>query len=196
MRPFVLIFINLFIFSGFFSKSNSDKKLMLSFTPESTLIIRGKSNIHKFSCNYDTYKLTDSIKVRFEKQEKQMLFQNTKLLLEKTEFDCGGRGINRDFHKLLQTKDFPYITMKLKKVSFSDDHKNQVKTDLSFTICNVTRDYSVPIFISHQKNKMIFKGSISLSISDFDLETPKKVLGLIKVRDTITVDLNLESVFK
>lgn len=192
MRTFLLLFANLFIFSGFYLSSLSQEIITLSFTPNSSLIIRGESNVHKFSCDYNTYELTDSLKVNFKKHSNLIVFKNTQLLLEKAEFDCGGRGINRDFHKLLQTQDFPNIKMHLKNVDISD--KNNVKANLSFTICDITKEYSVPISVNHHKNKMIFKGCISLKISDFDLTSPRKVLGLIKVRDTIFVDINLESV--
>ncbi|PQJ75509.1 YceI family protein [Polaribacter gangjinensis] len=192
MRPLLIILGNLFILSNFYFSSARKEIVTLSFTPKSTLIIKGKSNVHQFECDYNTYELSDSLKVNFKKNDNTIVFENTQLLLEKTEFDCGGRGINKDFHKLLQTKDFPHIKMNLKKVSLSG--KNTVNAELSFTICEITKNYSVPISISQHHNKMNFKGDIALSLQDFHLTTPKKIMGLIKVKDTIVVNINLESV--
>lgn len=192
MRPLLIIIGNLFLISNFYFSSARKEIVTLSFTPKSTLIIKGKSNVHEFECDYNTYELSDSLRVNFKKHDNVIVFENTQLLLEKTEFDCGGRGINKDFHKLLQTKDFPHIKMNLKKVSLSG--KNAVNAELSFTICEITKNYTVPISILNQHNKMIFKGSIALSLQDFNLTTPKKIMGLIKVKDTIVVDINLESI--
>lgn len=192
MRPLLIILGNLFILSNFYFSSARKEIVTLSFTPKSTLIIKGKSNVHQFECDYNTYELSDSLKVNFKKNDNTVVFENTQLLLEKTEFDCGGRGINKDFHKLLQTKDFPHIKMNLKKVALSG--KNTVNAEVSFTICEITKNYSVPISISQHQNKMNFKGDIALSLHDFHLTTPKKIMGLIKVKDTIIVNINLESV--
>jgi polyisoprenoid-binding protein YceI len=192
MRPLLIILGNLFILSNFYFSSARKEIVTLSFTPKSTLIIKGKSNVHEFECDYNTYELSDSLRVNFKKHDNMIVFENTQLLLEKKEFNCGGRGINKDFHKLLQTKDFPNIKMNLKKVALSG--KNTVNAELSFTICEITKIYTVPISILNQHNKMIFKGSIALSLQDFNLTMPKKIMGLIKVKDTIVVDINLESI--
>jgi polyisoprenoid-binding protein YceI len=192
MRPLLIILGNLFILSNFYFSSAKKEIVTLSFTPKSTLIIKGKSNVHEFECDYNTYELSDSLRVNFKKHDNMIVFENTQLLLEKKEFNCGGRGINKDFHKLLQTKDFPNIKMNLKKVALSG--KNTVNAELSFTICEITKIYTVPISILNQHTKMIFKGSIALSLQDFNLTMPKKIMGLIKVKDTIVVDINLESI--
>lgn len=192
MRPLLIILGNLFILSNFYFSSARKEIVTLSFTPKSTLIIKGKSNVHQFECDYNTYELSDSLKVNYKKHDNTIVFENTQLVLEKTEFDCGGKGINKDFHKLLQTKDFPHIKMNLKKVALSD--KKTVNAEVSFTICEITKNYSVPISIYKHNNKMNFKGNIALSLQDFNLTTPKKIMGLIKVKDTIVVEINLESV--
>jgi hypothetical protein len=192
MRPLLIILGNLFILSNFYYSSTRKQFVSLSFTPKSTLIIKGKSNVHQFKCDYNTYELPDSLKVNFEKNNNTIIFENTELILEKTEFDCGGRGINKDFHKLLQTKDFPHIKMKLKEVTLSG--KNTVTAELSFTICEITKNYTVPISILNQHSKMIFKGSTTLSLQDFKLTTPKKIMGLIQIKDAIVIYISLESI--
>jgi polyisoprenoid-binding protein YceI len=192
MRSVLIIIGNLFILSNFYFYFARKEIVTLSFTPKSTLIIKGKSNVNQFDCDYNTYQLTDSLKVNFKKHDNMLVFENTQLLLKNSEFDCGGSGINRDFHKLLKTNDFPKIKMVLKKVVVSS--KSNVNADLSFTICEITKNYTIPITINHQNNKMIFKGNIALSLQDFNLTTPKKLFGLIKVKDTIVVDINLESI--
>lgn len=194
MKPLLLFLSNFLVISSFYFSSFTNEKVTLCFTPKSSLIIKGNSNVNKFACDYNTYVLSDSLKVNFKKYSNSIVFENTQLLLKKAEFDCGGRGINRDFHKLLQTKEFPNIKMNLKKVDLSNKDKNLVNADISFTICDITKDFTVPISITQHHNKMIFKGNISISISDFQLVTPTKVLGLIKVNDIIVVDINLESI--
>ena len=43
-------------------------------------------------------------------------------------------------------------------------------------------------------SKMIFKGSTTLSLQDFKLTTPKKIMGLIQIKDAIVIYISLESI--
>ena len=143
MRPLLIILGNLFILSNFYFSSARKEIVTLSFTPKSTLIIKGKSNVHQFECDYNTYELSDSLKVNFKKNDNTIVFENTQLLLEKTEFDCGGRGINKDFHKLLQTKDFPHIKVTENK-TIVNTRTNRVK---KITLNN----YSIGLWLTPKK---------------------------------------------
>lgn len=187
MRLLYTLFIG-FLFSV--NMSSTLEVLELSFLPESSLVIKGKSNVNHFSCNYNTYLLTDSIAVVYEKVNNKLVFKDACLSLSSSLFDCGVKGINRDFQKLLKTSQYPMIQMSLTDVELSDKKKDSVMTSLLFTICNVSKKYNTSIAFNKKNDVVEFKGSICLDIEDFELKPPKKVLGLIKVNKSIDVDFH------
>jgi polyisoprenoid-binding protein YceI len=110
------------------------------------------------------------------------------LPLENKNFDCGNRKINKDFHKLLKTEEYPEILLKIKKIDLSRGEDATVT--LSFTIAGIENDYRFPIEISWE-NQLRFKGNLQLNIKDFNLEAPSKIFGLIVLEEEIQINFNL-----
>lgn len=191
MRLFLTLFF-CFLFSfecGW--RSSSKEVLNISFSPKSLLVIRGKSNVNKFSCDYNSYNLSDSLSIFYEKVKDKLVFSDASLSLSVESFDCARRGINRDFKKLLKSKEFPFIKMTLKDVLLKKEKKDTLFTNISFTICNLTKEYKIPVAFRKKNEFLEFDGSIIINIEDFDLKAPNKVLGLIKVDNSIEINFNL-----
>lgn len=166
--------------------SSKREEANLVFLPKSSLVIDGKSNVNKFNCVYNSKKLNDTLMIRYEKKDKKYLFNNARLNLSNDQFDCGGKGINRDFHKLLRTKEHPFIQMRLKSV-FLFDNKDSVVANIEYEINKIKKSYSVPISYSKKLNTIHISGEKKLNIKDFDLKPPKKLLGIIKVKENIGI---------
>ena len=185
-RLFFIIFISItmaFTKTGF----NSTQVII---TPSSKLLVKGKTNVNSFKCEYDVLKLKNPIPVFFKKFNDKIIFDNTNLVLENVNFDCGGLGINNDFQDLLKTKTHPKIVITVKEITqCTDAHKN-FEAFIDLTIAGISKPYVMPI--EFQENGSIFiKGNLSLNIRDFNLEPPKKALGLIVVKDVIEIDFQL-----
>lgn len=191
MKNYLFLLLLAFVFS---SSVNKQMVYKVSFTPKSSLIIKGKSNVNKFDCAYDTYQLRDSLIVSYKKIDNKVVFEKAFLNLTNSYFNCNKRGITRDFHKLLKTEEFPNIKMSLLNVDLTKKAGDSVYTKMAFSICNKTNEYLIPILVLKSKNTLKFKGSISINIEDYDLEAPKKVLGIIKVDNMIVIDFSLDAV--
>lgn len=156
----------------------------------SEVSISGTTNINSFSCNYNIAKLENPIPVSFESNNQKMVFESTALELENTCFDCGLKAINKDFNKLLKTEEYPRIKLKLISIEKTSVPKNTYFAKVKIHIANSANTYTFPVQVTRSEDFHI-KGDLSIDIRDYNLQAPKKMMGLIVVHDDIVVNFNL-----
>lgn len=159
-------------------------------TPSSKLLIKGKTNINTFKCQFDILKLKKPIPVFFKKINDKMVFENTTLVLENDCFDCGGKGINNDFQELLKSELYPKTYINLKEISIDDNNPSCVFASINIHMAGATKSYTIPVELN-QKENLHIKGILNLDICDFNLEPPKKALGLVVVKNMIEINFDL-----
>jgi hypothetical protein len=169
---------------GFFVTST--KTVEINIKNGSEVVIDGKSNVNRFNCEYTTVISQGTKEITYNIFDDTYLLKNASLKLDTKAFDCGGRMINKDFNKLMQTDDHPNILIKL--------HHIKAKND--------TFKITADIHIAGKKNTYIFEmchnegdnytGALSLNIEDFDMEAPHKLLGAIKVHPEIDINFDLD----
>lgn len=169
--------------------SQTEEKLTLEILPESRLEISGNTNISAFTCVFDTSLITGKQKVVFQENESSLYFEETSLILANSGFDCGSRGINKDFHKLLKTETHPKIQITVKEARLINPELAEVEAIIS--IADTSKSYRFPIEIKNDQNLQII-GSLKLNIADFALKPPRKLLGLISVKNDIKINFNLK----
>lgn len=154
----------------------------------SELSIKGDTNITGFECDFNTIYLDEHRNVTYQKNENTINFSNARLSLKNKGFDCGNRGINKDFHSMLNTKEHPIISLELIKIILSNGEK--AIANVIITISGIKKEYSFPINISSTPINR-FVGSLKLNIKDFELHPPRKMFGLIEIKEEIEIDFNL-----
>ena len=156
----------------------------------SEVSISGTTNVNSFSCCYNIAKLENPIPVSFESNNQKMVFESTALELENTCFDCGHKAINKDFNKLLRTEEYPRIKLKLISIEKTSQVKNTYFARVKIHIANSANTYTFPVKVSKSEDFHI-KGDLSIDLRDYNLQAPKKMMGLIVVHDDIVVNFNL-----
>ncbi|RAV29065.1 YceI family protein [Sinomicrobium soli] len=164
-----------------------EQKVLITIGEESRLYLKGYSNVRNFTCTYDRELLAEAVPVVFYREGKRLLFKKAGLLLENRGFDCGGRGINRDFHGLLKTDEYPEIKLVLKEII---PEKENIHARVSMTIGGEQRDYTVPVTLENGR-ALKCSGILPLNIRDFGLQPPKKMLGIIVVDEKIDIYFDL-----
>lgn len=156
--------------------------------PDSKLTITGDTNISEFACAFNSQMIPSSRKVIMKEVGSELHFENAILKLDNTGFDCGSKGINKDFHALLKTEEYPEISLELKKLCINTP--TQATADLIISIAGIMKAYKVPVKII---NGIIpqYRGDLTLNINDFNLKAPKKMFGLIVVKEDIDINFNL-----
>lgn len=166
----------------------NDKTVRIS--QQSTLEISGTTNVRDFACMFNIKNVNRPISVRYQEKNKSIYFENSTLILENAFFDCGGKGINRDFHDLLKSKEHPEIHLSLKEIKKNNSKENKVDAIVEIKIAGISQLYTMQANVWQEKGFHI-SGNLQLNISDFGLEAPKKMLGLIVVSEEIEIDFKL-----
>lgn len=164
----------------------------------SSLSIAGSSNVNKFKCNcLEQFSKTS---IRFEEQEggKALRFTNAGLSLRSKSLDCGNQQMNKDMYKTLRADQHPSIRIELTRAQLLDadipvgSDWTPLKATSHLTIAGVTKPVVFDV-----KAKRIAPDRIRLTTSkevlmtDFGMEPPTAMLGLVKVNNTIRINMDL-----
>ena len=166
----------------------------------SVLKITGKTNINVFFCSLQSKFSKESFSYRTNPNTPIIRFANTVLKIPTKEMDCRKKIITKDLHKTLEADEFPFITIELKEVLNQDyytsdplDNQDVFLAKINITITDVSRSVSIPVSVT-RKDTFSFRisGSTNIKLSDFGIQAPKAMMGLIKIKNTIDIEFDLE----
>lgn len=186
----ILYIVPLFLLMAFGLKDVPANNALVYIAAESKLQISGTTNINTFTCEFNTAEMMEPILVHYEKTGSKYIFHKADLKLNNLGFDCGSRGINRDFHGLLKSKEYPHILLRLKEIEMNGNDSSDLCAEVDIEIAGLVNSYKVPVKFE-QKDNMCILGELKLNLDDFKLKAPKKVLGLITVHETIAINFDL-----
>lgn len=184
---YILLFL---VLVSFAHKNFTRHSKSVLITSQSELHINGTSNVTDFKCQYNIEKFADPIQIHYERANTIIRFEKSMLVLENTGFDCGGRGINKDFHGLLKSDTYPEIILRLKEIKLKPYNANVVNALVEIEIAGIKRLYTMEVKFENKEDWLI-NGQLKLNINDFDLKAPKKMLGLIVVSEEIEISFHL-----
>ena len=157
---------------------------------ESKLRINGTSNVTDFECKYNNDFEVDTLSHHLEITEDSVLVSGDDLPLIIDSFDCGKRAINKDFKSTLKSKEYPNIDIKLLEV-YSENGRPK-RASVAISLGGATQQYLVSLTEEIMGNEVVaISGTQKLKLSDFNLEPPRALFGLIKVRDELDVSFEL-----
>lgn len=183
---FLLIIFTAFAFTT--AVMYNDTSVLI--TSESHLFIKGKTNVSKFKCEFNINQINEPIPLYYKVIDNKLVFEKAKLTLDNHCFDCGSKGINRDFRALLKSEEYPEIQLYLKEIKKIEANPAEVNALLELCIAGKSKSYRMPLLIDDDENICV-SGSLKLDITDFNLEAPKKALGLIVVSEDIEINFQL-----
>lgn len=179
------------IFVYGFTFNDPERETKVRVAPDSEVVIAGTTNVNQFTCTYNLQEQEMPIRLEYDEKSDQIIFKNAELKLVNDCFDCGGKAINRDFQELLKTERHPQVGLKLLYVEPPSADQSMVDVGVEIKIAGVSRTYKTELHCDQSKNICV-NGTLTLRLSDFELEAPKKMLGMIKVDDEIKVHLTLQ----
>lgn len=143
--------------------------------------VHGSTSIGGFECNC-------------ELDTKDTLFYNTSLKgnmishsVSVKNFGCGNFLLNNDFRKTLKEKEYPNIGVELANFK---KNANSFTCDLTLMLVGKKKMYkNLPLKLEKKK----LKGNVLINFSDFDLTAPKKMGGMIKIKEKINLIVSLQT---
>lgn len=161
---------------------------------KSRLVIKGESNVNSFSCEVDRYYSADRLRLH-STSNPYFRFSDNSIVINLMEFDCGRKLLTRDFRQTLNADTHPEIVISFLTLDrLPQKHRSDEKIPgmLRITIAGVTKEVVIQFEINSNGNGTIYlKGKQNFLFSDFGLEPPTKMLGLINVKNELEVLFDL-----
>ena len=168
--------------------------------PKSVLEVNGKTNVNSFCCTSQQRFSKGKFSYQFEAGTSIINFQNSSLKITIAELDCGAKAINNDLHKALQADQYPSIVIDLQQafnLECSDltdcDRWVEFEAVTDITIVCTSKSVVIPIQVKKiDGHKFRVIGETTIELCDFGIEAPTALLGLIKVKDTLKINFDLD----
>ncbi|MCB0521340.1 MAG: YceI family protein [Lewinellaceae bacterium] len=167
----------------------------------STIKLEGSTNFDLFYCKCAKSFAPQSFALELDDSAPHTLsFQNTSLRIPVVHLDCGNPLMNKEMFKALNGKRHPDILIELVKIwqpeiNFLDIGKAQLalRALVRLSINGQCHEYWLLIHARQLASSQYrFQGTKTLCMSEFGIAPPTAMLGIVKVKDEIKIDLDLE----
>jgi hypothetical protein len=175
--------------AGLMGSSSSERGSWI-IEMDSKLAIRGSTNINEFVCKIDYYCGSDTLQFVRNPKDQRLIFSSNRMTIPIKDFDCGARQISNDFFKTLKSDTYPELSIQFRTLDNPFNQKISAGV-VDITLAGVTTTYTVCYRVRIDKNIVYLNGVHPVNFSDFKLEAPKKLQGLIKVKEVLNVEFNL-----
>jgi hypothetical protein len=186
-----ILLVTILIFLSSYQSPGPDLSSWL-IEHNSSLQINGSSNINSFTCDVKEYLRQDTLWcLQDERNSRYVFTSNSMLRLDIRRFDCHHKYITADFRKMVKADVYPTLIIRflsLDPIKHGSTVKGQVLVELAGKKKIMDVEYACEQLASGQ---MHLTGTRSMRFPDFELEPPKKIGGLIRIKEDINVQFNL-----
>ncbi|OWK73954.1 hypothetical protein CBW16_00600 [Flavobacteriaceae bacterium JJC] len=151
---------------------------VLLFSQNNGVEITGWTNVSTFKCTNDNFKNSGSI---YSFSGNQL----PNVQLQVNDFDCRNKMMTSDFRKTLNSEKYPVLTIKF--LNFRKTTANRFSATVEVKMMTVTKKYAIEF--SEYNNSLV--GNKRLKFSDFNIIPPKKMGGIVYVKDEIDLFFSL-----
>ncbi len=180
-----------------FSHTENKRSLIHRFIvlPDSKLTIDGQTNVNTFRCAISRYAGNDTLVLHEGGVLRRPIFKQGAVSLAAAGFDCGLALMTNDFNKTIKANQHPNIVINFKsfeRVVRPGKKVEVFKALVEISLGGTSRTFEMDCSIE-AKSTGIFnlKGERHFTFSDFSLEPPKKMMGLIRIEEQLVVNFNL-----
>lgn len=195
-----LLFPKLLLFSvailwptlGFKADGHEPVKWILS--KQCTLKVNGSTNVNKFSCTIPEYAQPDTLILTRENKQRPVKIKGA-MILDVQKFDCKNAMMTNDLRKTLKAKLYPKLTVTFESLSSYPDAttpgaaiKGMVTIELAGAIKRFEVDYQ---YVATGEKMLRLIGTKKVNFSDFNIDPPKRLGGMIKTNNELSVEFML-----
>lgn len=173
--------MRIFLVLGFLMTLIQPHKQTAFVVDSQKLSVKGETSFGRFECHYHP-------------NQKDTLFLNQassylSFEVPVKDFGCGNFLLNRDFRKTVKEKEHPLTFI---RIHYLRKRNETFNCDLQIELAG-TKKQVHNVVLSKKKNH--YTGKTNLNFSDFNLSPPKKMGGLIQVKEQIEISLELDLKF-
>ncbi len=151
--------------------------MTLAQAQENFIRIDGSTNVNTFRCVNNHFNAEYGVYIFTEKKLPN-------IILKIKDFDCGNKMMTKDFQNILNAEKYP--DMILQFISFTKMQNNYIAV-VEVRMMNQSKRYSVTFEV--ENHRLI--GRKTVKFSDFKITPPKKMGGMIVVKDNLDLTFSL-----
>lgn len=167
--------------------------------PQSMLQIQGKTNVNSFQCYCAPPQSVVSFNAESSSETQKINFKKAELTVLTKSLDCRHKIMNRDMYQTLKADYFPTITLSISQVMIPIQNINArwklegpIITEAFLTLAGMKRKIDLLVTISQPVNNVYrFTAKKNLLLTDFGLTPPTVLMGMVKVKNEIILDIDL-----
>lgn len=183
----ILIIAFLFYFAADISAHSDSTKFTIN-----KVEINGESNVMNFWIKYAE---KESGKINYTHIHSGSSNNPERVIkLPIAKFIAQNKHIKSDFEKLIKEEEYPYILLRVYESLLLNDSA-ELSEDMVFYITIGGVENPIPFYCERIDDNEIakrFKGTGIINLSEFGLKAPKKMFGLIKIKETIMITFEFE----
>jgi hypothetical protein len=181
---------------GFHWHHESTKPLVKRWVVDSnsSLTIEGRSNVSAFYCEVTKYLEADTLQYVNNETTRQFIFTNSSLTVDINDFDCHQRIITNDFRKTLKADQNRFLKIQFISLDAFDVRNNNqvVKGKVEILLAGKLKCTTIDFNINATNSGLIqMNGSKNMLFSEFNVMPPKKLAGIIRIKEEIRVNFQL-----
>lgn len=163
--------------------------------PASKIIINGKTNVNSYQCAITSYTGKDTLVLQEGGARRRPIFTQGFVGLEAQRFDCGMQLMTHDFRETIKYNEYPVVSIEFisfERIPQLSTGKDSFNGRMRISLAGVAKPFNVICTIEVEPSGLIhLKGGRSFTFSDFNLIPPTRMMGLVKVEDSIKVNFHL-----
>ena len=162
----------------------------------SSLTINGSTNLLSFKLFQNGEKLSKkNLTVSTSRNQNKVLLSQNQLSLAVKNFSSENRIALNEFLKLIKSDIYPTLQVQLNYLDIQPASGKSLLSNgnafVNITITGVTNHFSFPISVIREGDLYTVDGEKKMSIREFGLIPPVKMMGLVRVSEWITVNFHM-----
>lgn len=164
----------------------------------SKVFVLGSTNINEFTCFSEENYSKRSADFYFDPSKTSITFRDAVLKISTHSLNCGNVAMNSNLCRALDADHFPFIIVDLQEAHSKDgkplnlEHATEMIAKVQITLAGHARTNTIHFSgVQTPSGGYHFTGDQKLSLSDYHIEPPTALFGLVKVHDIITVRFDL-----
>ncbi|WP_353195154.1 YceI family protein [Parapedobacter defluvii] len=175
------------------SRDEGSSSLHWNVLPSSSIAIKGSSNVNTFGCDASgTFNAQPLVGI-LAKNGKSLDMKGS-ISIAINQFDCGNRMLTSDLRKTLKADEYPQMTIHfvwLERMPLCDGGEDFISGRVIIELAGQRKPFYLRYAFSKTSSGYKLQGSRAFTFADFNLSPPKKVGGLVKVKDDFDVAFTL-----
>lgn len=149
-----------------------------------SVIIDGVTSLGRFACDYQSNNEFDTLLFDSNKIRTEPVMD---ILLPVNQFGCGNKMLERDFSRTLRSENYPFIHVLVQQFfKEGDAYFSSLKLKLVGKELYMEK---LPFILIEEGNHRFLKAEFEINLKYFELDPPKKFLGLLKVHEELKIRL-------